>query len=211
MYTQLYVPMEPVAYIQPQMPITMPMPIQQNIVDKPQQQKEEENYWACESENTIVSKNPSLVIPEIPKKIAKRTKGKMKKDRFAAKFRMDAEQRIRDLENLCVDEGLPIVRKGEKPARTQNPKHPDKRSDYIGVSGNGKKWQSLVVIGKEKVYMGTFKNEELAALVYDFYSIVIHYKEAKPNRDYTVHEIKRMLYYFKNNNYEFNPSAYMKV
>ena len=56
MYTQLYVPMELVAYIQPQMPITMPMPVQQNMVEKPQQQKEEENYWACESENTIMSK-----------------------------------------------------------------------------------------------------------------------------------------------------------
>ena len=44
MYTQLYVPMELVAYIQPQMPITMPMPVQQNMVEKPQQQKEEENY-----------------------------------------------------------------------------------------------------------------------------------------------------------------------
>jgi hypothetical protein len=50
------------------------------------------------------------------------------------------------------------------------------RSNFIGVSKNGNHWQSLIVINNTKVYLGTYKTQKEAAVMFDFHSLVVHYK-----------------------------------
>lgn len=47
------------------------------------------------------------------------------------------------------------------------------RSQFIGVSRNGKAWQALISIRKRKTYIGTYPDERHAALAFDFYSILL--------------------------------------
>lgn len=125
-----------------------------------------------------------------------------KKDRFVEYFTKRADELLRKLQET-TDFDRVLVRKSEKPARSKNSKHPEKRSEYIGVSKNGTKWQALVVIGKHKVYMGSFKEEAEASTVFDFYSILTHAKDAKVNKSYTIREVLNMVHNFKLNNNDF--------
>lgn len=82
------------------------------------------------------------------------------------------------------------------------------RSKFIGVSKNGNHWQSLIVINNTKVYMGTYKTEQEAARIFDFHSMVVHYKCAKVNFDYSANDLMRMIKIFKENGNEFDANQY---
>jgi len=125
-----------------------------------------------------------------------------KKERFTDYFAEKAIELTRKLEN-CTNMTSLYITRSEKPARSKNSKHPEKRSNYIGVSKNGKKWQALVVIGKHKVYLGSYKTEEQAATTFDFYSLLTQLKEVKVNRDYLTVDVINMLENFKRNNNAF--------
>ena len=83
------------------------------------------------------------------------------------------------------------------------------RSNYIGVSKNGNHWQSLIVINNVKVYMGTYKTEQEAAVIFDFHSMVVHYKWAKVNFDYSASDLLRMIKIYKENGNEFDANQYL--
>ena len=54
-------------------------------------------------------------------------------------------------------------------------------SKYRGVSRNGKTWQVLIMINRNKNYIGNFKSEEEAAKAYDEYAIKYHKNKARLN------------------------------
>jgi hypothetical protein len=54
-------------------------------------------------------------------------------------------------------------------------------SKYRGVSRNGKTWQVLIMINRNKNYIGNFKSEEEAAKVYDEYAMKFHKNKARLN------------------------------
>ena len=45
-------------------------------------------------------------------------------------------------------------------------------SEFIGVSKNGRKWQAILILGKEKIYIGTSVAPEEAARKYDKFALV---------------------------------------
>ena len=51
---------------------------------------------------------------------------------------------------------------------------PKSQSFYKGLTKIGQKFQVLIMIDKRKNYIGTYKNEEEAAKVYDKYSILVN-------------------------------------
>lgn len=222
-YGTVLVPIESLPYFQPQVQIPVPVPMTQIHKEKVSEKQPEADYWAWETEKTIVSKQSTItrksstnerristtVVTQPTQSKTGRKKRVMKKDKFAARICSDADRRIIQLAEWTAGDSVPIIQKGDKPARTEDAKHPEKRSEYIGVSKNGKNWQALVVIDSEKVYMGSFKTQEEAALVYDLYSIIVNYKDAKANKPYTVREVQKLLYFFKKNNYKFNPTEYL--
>lgn len=142
-----------------------------------------------------------------PTSTKKQTKTK-KKETFKDDFIDYSKQVLAKIEDIA-DQHKTILHKSEKPAKSKNSKHPEKRSKYIGVSKNGNNWQALVVIGLNKVYLGTFKTEIEASYVFDFYSIISHFTEAKVNRSYNSAQILNMIMNFKDNNDDFDVEKYL--
>ena len=54
-------------------------------------------------------------------------------------------------------------------------------SKYRGVSRNGKTWQVLIMINRNKNYIGNFKTEDEAAKAYDEYAMKFHKNKARLN------------------------------
>ena len=55
------------------------------------------------------------------------------------------------------------------------------RSKFRGVTRKGKRWQALIMINRNKNYIGNFKSEEEAARVYDEYAMKYHKNKARLN------------------------------
>jgi len=56
-----------------------------------------------------------------------------------------------------------------------------RRSKFRGVSRKGNRWQALIMINRNKNYIGNFKSEEEAAKVYDEYAMKFHKNKARLN------------------------------
>ena len=84
-----------------------------------------------------------------------------------------------------------------------------RRSRYIGVLKNGRRWQTLVNEGRTKKYIGTYSTEVEAAVVYDFYSIGLNGFSAKTNFNYSSSQVRTMILSYLSNNLEFNPSIFI--
>lgn len=54
-------------------------------------------------------------------------------------------------------------------------------SKYRGVSRNGKTWQVLIMVNRNKNYLGNFKSEDEAAKAYDEYAMKYHKNKARLN------------------------------
>ena len=54
-------------------------------------------------------------------------------------------------------------------------------SKYRGVSRNGKTWQVLIMVNRNKNYIGNFKSEDEAAKAYDEYAMKFHKNKARLN------------------------------
>jgi len=61
------------------------------------------------------------------------------------------------------------------------------------VSKNGKKWQVQVLGSLRKRYIGSIPTEEMAARIYDCFSIISHGLRAKTNFSYRKNEILDMV------------------
>lgn len=77
----------------------------------------------------------------------------------------------------------------------------DARSIFIGVSRNGKRWQSLIHINKIKNYISTYNSEREAAISFDLYCILLKKSRAKTNFSYTKDELIEMIYQYRENGY----------
>ena len=67
-----------------------------------------------------------------------------------------------------------------------------RRSKYKGVSKNGNQWQVLVMINKNKSYVGTYPTEDLAARIYDIFVIKSKGDKAKTNFIYSESQIRKI-------------------
>ena len=66
----------------------------------------------------------------------------------------------------------------------------NRRSIYRGVSKNGNKWQVIVYSKYLNGYIGVYPTQELAARVYDIYSIKNKGLKANTNFMYNLHQIQ---------------------
>ena len=67
-----------------------------------------------------------------------------------------------------------------------------RRSKYRGVSKNGNQWQVLFMVNKNKSYVGSYTNEDLAARVYDIMVIKNRGNKAKTNFLYNETQIRKI-------------------
>ena len=69
----------------------------------------------------------------------------------------------------------------------------NKRSSrYRGVSKNGNQWQVLMMIKKNKSYIGSYPSEELAARIYDVLALKNRGVKARTNFQYTSKQIENI-------------------
>ena len=68
-----------------------------------------------------------------------------------------------------------------KKDKTRIKKFFNNRSKFRGVTRKGKRWQALIMINRNKNYIGNFKSEEEAARVYDEYAMKYHKNKARLN------------------------------
>lgn len=62
-------------------------------------------------------------------------------------------------------------------------------SKYRGVTKNRKKWQAYIWINKKNTYLGSYRCEKIAALIYDFMAIKKSGIKAKTNFTYNMRQI----------------------
>jgi hypothetical protein len=65
-------------------------------------------------------------------------------------------------------------------------------SQYRGVSKNGNQWQVLMMIHKNKSYIGSYPSEELAARIYDILALKNRGIKARTNFIYNSQQIKNI-------------------
>ena len=65
-------------------------------------------------------------------------------------------------------------------------------SKYRGVSKNGNQWQVLMMLNKNKSYIGSYPSEELAARIYDILAIKNRGIKARTNFIYNSKQLKRI-------------------
>ena len=111
----------------------------------------------CNNEKTLVKSYP-----------VHGDKKKCKFDNYRYYFYKLVDKRISELQWKSSNTNnidSKFLEKSKKQAKSQNSKHPENRSEYIGVSRNGRGWQSLVIIKKVKLYISTSASEIQAARV----------------------------------------------
>ena len=84
-----------------------------------------------------------------------------------------------------------------------------RRSRYTGVTRNSANYQTLIVINGKKTYVDTFSEELLAAITFDFYSMLLHGKRAATNFTYKAEEVREMVDSFISNQKVFKPQAFV--
>lgn len=67
-----------------------------------------------------------------------------------------------------------------------------RRSKYRGVSKNGYQWQVLMMVNKNKYYLGSYPSEDLAARIYDVLAIKHRGTKARTNFVYNNDQIKKI-------------------
>jgi hypothetical protein len=59
--------------------------------------------------------------------------------------------------------------------------------------------------------LGTYKTQKEAAVMFDFHSLVVHYKWAKVNFNYSAGDLIKMIQVFKQNSNEFDANLYFAM
>ena len=65
-------------------------------------------------------------------------------------------------------------------------------SKYRGVTKNGNRWQVLMMINKNKLYIGSYDSEDIAARIYDILVFKFRGIKAKTNFKYTNEQITKI-------------------
>ena len=103
----------------------------------------------------------------------------------------------------------PYITCSVKPRSSKLDEENNRSSTFIGVSKNGDNWQVLINNGKFKKYIGTYSNEKIAAITYDFYAICLKLSKAKTNFLYSSELITEMIQCYNFNTKKFNASSFV--
>ena len=123
----------------------------------------------------------------------------------------EIDSHIKEIRELIKEGTLLFLRYTAKNLNALTVDNCKRRSQFTGVSRNGRNWQVLVNMGKEKKYIGSYTSEKEAALAYDFYTICLHKMKAKTNFSYHSSLIEQMLESYESNNKMFIPTPFINV
>ena len=168
-------------------------------------------YWWCEElVNYFNNSNSTEVHEESSSKLTPKENKRSNKLVFKPMIIDKADEILNKLEDLSDKDSI-MFKRTSKTSPPPGHQPVKQRSKFIGVSKNGNHWQSLIVINNTKVYMGTYKTQKEAATVFDFHSMIVHFKWAKVNFDYSANDLIKMIQNFKQNSNEFEAKEYFKT
>lgn len=123
----------------------------------------------------------------------------------------DIDSHIQEVWNLIKDGELIYLQFTSKNINALTVDNCRRRSQYTGVSRNGRNWQVLVNMGKDKKYIGSYTSEKEAAIAYDFYTIWLHKMKAKTNFSYHSSLVEQMIESYYANKRVFDPTAFVSA
>ncbi|CAI2385932.1 unnamed protein product [Moneuplotes crassus] len=104
--------------------------------------------------------------------------------------------------------GLAFATAKKKANLCKSKKVSKRRSKYTGVTKNSINYQTLIVIGGKKTYVGSFPLELDAAITFDFYSMMLHSDKAPTNFAWKAEDILEMVESFNLNRGVFEPARF---
>lgn len=163
---------------------------------------EMQKYWDCGVVQTSTCLPKKCLQSKKPKDGIKKKSNK--------RLLLDEKDLEKNLNTLLQDlEGVfnphATIVNGKRKAAWKANSYSQRRSMYIGVAKNGPNWQALISINKRKTYIGTYRTEFEAAMVFDFYSLMLHSVKAKTNFDYSKDQICQMVMNYRENGNNFLP------
>lgn len=104
--------------------------------------------------------------------------------------------------------GAPFVRAKKKASVWKGKKVSKRRSRFTGVTKNSINYQTLIVVGGKKTYVGSYPLEVDAAITFDFYSLMLHKEKASTNFSWRAEDIFEMMDSFNWNDGVFDPTKF---
>ncbi|CAI2363303.1 unnamed protein product [Moneuplotes crassus] len=104
--------------------------------------------------------------------------------------------------------GLPFVLAKKKASISSNKKISKRRTRFTGVTKNSLNYQTLIVVGGKKTYVGSYPLEVDAAITFDFYSMMLHNDMAPTNFSWRAEDVFEMLESFNQNEGVFEASLF---
>eukprot|EP00344_Euplotes_crassus_P002581 CAMPEP_0196996096 /NCGR_PEP_ID=MMETSP1380-20130617/2069_1 /TAXON_ID=5936 /ORGANISM="Euplotes crassus, Strain CT5" /LENGTH=200 /DNA_ID=CAMNT_0042411969 /DNA_START=60 /DNA_END=658 /DNA_ORIENTATION=+ len=158
------------------------------------------DYSMYSDYSTMIGGSQDLLVPQKSSPSEKMVRKRRRKNNLP-----DIDPQIQDVLSLIQEGELLQIEFTSKNANALTVDNCRRRSRYTGVSRNGKNWQVLVNMGKEKKYIGSYTSEKEAAIAYDFYTICLHKSKAKTNFSYHSALIEQMINSYYQNGKVFNP------
>ncbi|CAI2363421.1 unnamed protein product [Moneuplotes crassus] len=78
----------------------------------------------------------------------------------------------------------------------------------VRVNKNSSNYQTVMVVGGKKTYVGSYPLEVDAAITFDFYSLMLHNNKAPTNFSWRAEDVLEMLESFNQNGGVFEASAF---
>jgi len=176
-------------------------------------------WWGCsESVQEVVTKQESIEYDDkndtsSTKMEAKSTQGSLEPARKRKRKTNipDLTQNLKTILKKANNNWNISFKAQVKSSRGLHNGESQRRSQYIGVLRNGRRWQVLINIGKKKKYIGTYECEKTAALVHDFYSIGLNLMNAKTNFTYEQSLVVDMIESYLKEEGVFTPSVFIPL
>jgi hypothetical protein len=136
-------------------------------------------------------------------------KGSSKRTIQTYDFSSNIDRLIQQLNPICTSP-MPFTRTAKKSQACSAKVISKRRSRFTGVTKNSSNYQTLIVVKGRKIYVGSYPQEEYAAITFDFYSIILHGSKATTNFAYTPQDILRMIDTYTSSGKAFSPEGYVK-
>ena len=142
-------------------------------------------YKSCE-----INKNEILMKDVNNNHNRKKNKFIVCDSKYNKKIRILSNHKLLFDNNMLTKEYI-IYKNQQK--ETNEYKRTMKNSTYRGVSKNGKKYQVFISNNNINYYLGVFQSEESAALIYDYFALLLHGRKALTNFNYNKEYINKII------------------
>ena len=138
----------------------------------------------------VINKNEKLMNDENNNYNRKNIKFNVCDSKYTKKIKILSNHKLLFNNDMLTEE---YINYKNKQKANYKYKRTVKNSKYRGVSKNGKKYQVFIRNNNINYYLGTFKSEKSAALIYDYFALLLHGRKALTNFNYSKEYINKII------------------